>query len=385
MPLRPPALIEEPGTLATLAERLRAEPRIALDTEAASFHRYVDRVYLVQLSSNAETALVDPLAVTDLAPLGALLADPGVEKIFHDADYDLRILDRDYGFRGKRLWDTKVAAQLAGETAFGLGALLEKHFGIRLSKKLQRADWSQRPLTPEMIAYAAADTAYLPQLRDLLEQQLRRLSRLAWAEEEFLRLEEVRWTGTTDGEGHLQLKGARTLRPRERAVLRVLWEWRERLAESLDRAPFRVMGNDVLVALARAMPRTPAALAAAPLMPPTIARRHGADLLEAIAAGLAVREEDLPRPERRPRYRPDPEADARYQRLRELRARRAPEAGLDPGLILPNWAMQEIARVAPRSAADLDAMTEIRRWQREVVGDREILQAMGETPGRLDG
>ena len=381
-PDRPrPTLIERPDALATLAQRLQGKPRVALDTEAASFHRYIDRVYLVQVSSDTETALVDPLAVTDLAPLGALLADPAVEKIFHDADYDLRILDRDYGFHGTRLWDTKVAAQLSGETAFGLGALLEKYFGIRLSKKLQRADWSQRPLTPEMIAYAAADTAYLPELRDLLERGLRERARLAWAEEEFRRLEGVRWTGPVDGEGHLQLKGARTLRPRERAVLRALWEWRERVAESLDRAPFRVAGNDVLVALARVAPRTPAALAAAPLMPPTVARRYEGDLLDAIAAGLAIPEQDLPRPERRPRYKPDPEADVRFQRLRELRARRAPEVGLDPGLILPNWAMQEIARLAPRTPEELDAIAEIRRWQREVVGDGEILAAVG----RVDG
>jgi ribonuclease D len=372
-----PTLIEQPEALEGLARRLAGKTRVALDTEAASFHRYVDRVYLVQLSSADETALVDPLAVRDLSPVGALLADPAVEKIFHDADYDLRILDRDYGFRARRLWDTRIAAQLAGETAFGLGALLEKYFGIRLSKKLQRADWSLRPLTPEMIDYAAADTAHLPGLRDLLEQRLGGLSRLAWAEEEFLLLEQVRWTGPGDGEGHLQIKGARTLRARERVVLRALWEWRERTAKALDRAPFRVAGNEVLVALARAAPRSPAALEAAPLMPPTIARRYGSELLEAIAAGIAVPEADLPRPERRPRFRPDPEVDARFQRLRELRARRAPEVGLDPGLILPNWAMQEIARAAPRTPQDLDAIADVRRWQREVVGDREILEAVG--------
>jgi ribonuclease D len=372
-----PALIERPDALASLAQRLQGKSRVALDTEAASFHRYVDRVYLVQLSSDEETALVDPLAVGDLGPVGALLADPSVEKIFHDADYDLRILDRDFGFRGRRLWDTRIAAQLAGETAFGLGSILEKYFGIRLSKKLQRADWSQRPLTQEMIDYAAADTAHLPELRDLLERRLRDLSRLAWAEEEFLRLEEVRWSGPVDGEGHLQMKGARTLRPRERAVLRALWEWRERAAEALDRAPFRVVGHEVLVALARAAPRTPAALAAAPLMPPTVARRYGAELLEAVAAGLAVPEQDLPRLERRPRQRPDPEAEARFQRLRALRARRAPEVGLDPGLIFPNWAMQEIARTAPKTAQELDTITDIRRWQRAIIGDRDILEAVG--------
>jgi ribonuclease D len=375
-----PTLVEGPETLASLTQRLRGKSRVALDTEAASFHRYVDRVYLVQLSVDDETALIDPLAVHDLTPVGALLADPAIEKILHDADYDLRILDRDYGFRAKRLWDTKVAAQLIGEPAFGLGSLLEKYFGIRLSKKLQRADWSQRPLTAEMIDYAAADTAHLPDLRDLLERRLRDLSRLAWADEEFGRLEAVRWTGTTDGDGHLQVKGARLLRPRERAVLRALWEWRDRVARALDRAPFRVAGNDVLLALARATPRTPAALAAVGAVPSGVARRYGDQLLEAIATGLAAPEEAPPKPDRRPRHRPDPAADARFQRLRELRAKRAPEVGLDPGLVLPNWAMQEIARVAPRSVAELDAMAEVRRWQREVVGDQAILQAVAESP-----
>jgi ribonuclease D len=373
----PPTLIQSVDALGNLARRVRRKPRVAVDTEAASFHRYIDRVYLVQLSTDDETALVDPLAVHDLSPLGEVLAEPAVEKILHDADYDLRILDRDYGFRARRLWDTKVAAQLAGEPAFGLGALLEKYFGIRLSKKLQRADWSQRPLSPEMIDYAAADTAHLPELRDLLEGRLRAMSRMAWADEEFLRLESVRWTGPADGEAYLQLKGARTLRPRERAVLRALWEWRERVAASLDRAPFRVAANEMLLALARAMPRTPAALAAVAVVPPTVARRYGNELLEAAAAGLAIPEDRIPPLERRPRYRPDPEVDARFQRLRELRAKRAPEVGLDPGLILPNWAMQEIARLAPRTARDLDAIADVRRWQREVVGDRAILEAVG--------
>lgn len=367
--------------LAGLIPRLRSSPRVALDTEAASFHRYVDRVYLVQLSSDGETALVDPLSVHDLTPIGALLADPEVEIILHDADYDLRILDRDYGFRGRRLWDTKVAAQLAGEAAFGLGPLLERHFGIRLSKKLQRADWSQRPLTPEMIAYAAADTAHLPALRDLLEARLRQLGRLGWAEEEFVRLEGVRWTGPPEGEGYLQLKGAKTLRPRELAVLRAIWRWRERTARELDRAPFRVVANEVLVALARTQPQTPAALAALADVPAGVARRWGAELLDAVHAGLAAPATDLPQVERQPRQRPDPAADARFQRLRELRTRRAAAVGLDPGLVCPNWVMQTIARAAPRSPADLDRIEDLRRWQREAMGDRAMLAIVAAEAG----
>ena len=372
-----PTMVQDAGSLAALATRLANERRLAIDTEAASFHRYVDRVYLLQLTSDGETALVDPLAVPDLRPIGRLLADPAVEVIFHDADYDLRILDRDYGFRARRLWDTKVAAQLSGEVAFGLGALLEKYFGVRLSKALQRADWSQRPLTDAMIAYAAADTAHLPELRDRLDARLREGSRLAWAEEEFVRLEAVRWTEKAPaGEQFLAIKGARALKAAELAVLRTVWEWREQTAADLDSAPFRVLSNEALVALARAAPTTSDGLAAVPRLPASVARRHGASLLSAVATGRATPPADWPRVERRPRARRDPEADARFQRLRELRARRAPEVGLDPGLVCPNAVLQELARLAPQAPEDLDGVPDLRRWQREVLTDAAVLKAV---------
>ena len=150
-PTSSPQLIADADALKRLVDRLARQKRIALDTEAASFHRYVDRVYLIQLGSDVETVLVDPLAVDDLSSLGQLLKEPTIEIVLHDADYDLRTLDRDYGFRATRLFDTRVAAQLADEEGVGLAALLEKHFGVTLNKKYQRADWSLRPLTDEMI------------------------------------------------------------------------------------------------------------------------------------------------------------------------------------------------------------------------------------------
>ena len=118
-----------------------------MDTEAASFHRYRDRVYLLQTSSRSETAVVDPLAV-GLAQFADLLADPAIEIVFHDADYDLRLLDREYGLRTTNIFDTRIAAQLLNEPGVGLAALLEKYLGVRLDKRFQRADWSTRPLSP---------------------------------------------------------------------------------------------------------------------------------------------------------------------------------------------------------------------------------------------
>lgn len=372
-----PLLVTDPADLDRLATRLAGRRRVALDTEAASFHRYEDRVYLVQVSSDDETAIVDPLAIEDLTPIGALLADPETEVLFHDADYDLRILDRDYGFRARRLWDTKVAAQLGGETAFGLGSLLEKYFDIRLSKKLQRADWSRRPLTDEMIAYAAADTAYLPGLRDLLAGKLEDLGRLHWAEEEFQRLEAIRWTGADgDDQPWFRLKSAKQLRGQSLPVLMAVWRWRERTAKAKDRAPFRVLGNDAIAGIARALPRDREALQAISGVGATTMERYGDELLDAVEAGLALPRGEWPAFEPKRGSRPSPEEDERYQRLRALRAERAEALALDPGLIGPNATLMAIARAAPTAAAELEAVPELRRWQREALGEEAILSSV---------
>jgi ribonuclease D len=377
----PVQVIDHPAELRALARRLADEPRIALDTEAASFHRYVDRVYLVQLSSDTETALVDPLAVTDLGPVGKLLSSPKAEVVFHDADYDLRILDRDYGFRARNIFDTRIAAQLAGEPAVGLGSMLEKYFGIQLDKRFQRADWSHRPLTAGMVDYAAEDTRHLTSLRDALEQKLQGMGRLEWAQEEFRLLEESRWTqlGADEADAYLRIKGARALKPRALAILRELYRWRERTARGLDRARFRVLGNHALLAVAKAAPTSARKLAAVDGMPKTTAQRYGEPMLRAVKKGLDVPDERLPRVRRTRRPDPDPRYDQRLERLKGIRNERADVVELAPGLVCPNGTLQEVARVAPQSASELDGVGELRRWQREVVGDAAILAAVAGT------
>lgn len=373
-----PILVASQEAFDAVIARLARAPRVALDTEAASFHRYVDRVYLVQLSSDSETAVVDPLALDALDALGAVLRDPHTEIVLHDADYDLRILDRDYGFRARRLFDTRLAAQLAGEPSVGLATLLETHFGVRVNKKFQRADWSRRPLSAEMIEYAADDTRHLLALRDHLARRLDQLGRTAWAQEEFLRLEDVRWTGLTesDDEGCLRIKGAKALRPRALAILRALHQWREATAQRLDRAPFRVLGNAALLGIARAAPLDAKQLQNVGDLPATLARRHGRELLEAVREGLGVPESELPRIKRARRPHLDPGYDERLERLKMLRNERAAAVALDPGLVCPNGTLQAIARIIPKTAADLDGIEELRRWQRDVVGDAAILRAI---------
>ena len=370
-----PELITSQDDLLHLAQRLGREPRLAFDTEAASFHRYADRVYLIQVSSERETAVIDPLAVTDLTAIGGLLADPNIEVLFHDADYDLRSLYRDYGFRAHRLFDTRIAAQLLGEPGVGLGALLKKYFGLILNKNLQRADWSQRPLTREMIEYAAADTSHLPRLRDALERQLAEKGRLDWALEEFRRQETVQWAAAdVQDDAYLRLKGAKVLPSRAQQVLRAVHRWREDRARALDRASFRVLPNESLLALARAAPTEPASLKKTPGFPASAAERYGAEIVEAIRSALQAPETEWPRHERTSRPRPDHEAEERLDRLKHMRNERAKELGLEAGVLCANSALQALARAGSFAAGD--GGTELRAWQQAALGEERILAAL---------
>ena len=128
-------LVDRPETFHALLDEVRGAPLVALDTEAASFHRFHDRIYLVQLSTRTLTAVIDPLGVGDLTPIGDLLVDPAIEVIFHDADYDLRLFDKQFGFRATHLFDTRIAAQFLNEPGIGLGALLAKYFDVTADKR----------------------------------------------------------------------------------------------------------------------------------------------------------------------------------------------------------------------------------------------------------
>jgi ribonuclease D len=370
-------LLDTTAALEQFVARIRGDPLLAVDTEAASFHRYVDRVYLVQLSTRDATAIIDPLSAGDLAPFGVLLADPEIEKIFHDADYDLRTLDRDYAFRARRLFDTRIAAQLLGEPAIGLAALLEKYQGVKVSKAYQRADWSERPLSAGMLAYAADDTRHLPALRDALRSRLQSMGRLTWAEEEFVRLERLRWSGQGgDAEdAYLRIKGAKALPPRSLAALRELVAWREAVAAQQDKATFRIIGNEPLVAVSQALPASLDALRSIRALPQTLARRYGADLIAAVARATALRDHDLPRPKRAPRFPRDPDFDQRVERLKVARNAAAQRLGLDPGVLCGKSTLEAVARDRPQDLPGLAAIDDVRQWQVEVLG-RDLLSAL---------
>ena len=342
---------------------------IAVDTEGASFHRFVDRIYLIQISTRSTSAIIDPLAVTKLDKLGKLLEDPAVEVVFHDADYDLRLLHQDYGWHPTNIFDTRIASQLIGLKSFGLAALLDQYFSVKLDKQHQRADWSMRPLTEGMLAYAAQDTAHLLGLRDKLEAELVNLGRLEWAREEFARLEGTRWQEEDAAEQFLKVKGARDLTRRELALLRELVVWRDSVAAEMDRATFRVVGNEVLLSIARTQPQTPSDLGAIKGMPRGILERRGQEILAAVRRGMSVPEEQLPRFPRSPRWDKDPGLDSRVALLKNARDAAAARLSLDPGVLCSRERLEAIARKNPASTDEMCEVPGVRRWHAAEMGE----------------
>jgi len=369
--------IDRPEQLRSAADRIRVATLLGIDTEAAGYHRYFDRLSLVQVSTREEHFLIDPLALEDLAPLGAALADPDVEVIFHDADYDLRILDRDLGFRIRGLFDTQIAAAFLGERSLGLGAIVERFLGISLPKAFQRADWAERPLSQGMMEYAATDTAHLPDLRDRLREALEAAGRLTWAEEEFRRREEgTRWVESENGtEAFMRMKGARDLPPRGLAILRELHAWREETSRERDQATFRVLGNQAMLAMSAQPPRDTKALGAVSGVGESLVRRHGRELIAAVERGLAVAESELPRFPPPRRWERDPELEAKIEELKAIRNRAAERLQLDPGFLMSRALLEEVARRAPGSEEEILAVPDVRRWQVEAFG-ADLLQAL---------
>lgn len=373
--------IDDVAEAAGLDAELRAEGRLALDCEAAGFHRYSDRLCLVQISTPSRNLILDTLGFDASDVLRPVLEDPTIPVVVHGADYDLRLLDRDLKIHPKGIFDTQAAAALLGEPSLGLASLLERHLGVVVSKKHQRADWARRPLPEDMLDYAASDTRHLLELADLLSRQLQQLGRLEWAQEEFRALEEIRWE-ETDDDPVVKVRGARDLAPRELAALREALTWRDRVARERDRAPFRVAGDQPLVEVARSRPRSVGELAKVGGISPNLAHSEGQALLEGLDRAERIPATALvPFPQRRTngRGRPPPEVEEMAERLKVVRNRRAEELGIDRGTVMANAVITEIAWERPRTLEALSAIQGVKRWQVAAVGEELLAQIAGRT------
>lgn len=361
----PYRLIDTPQALTPVLTLFRKCRALSLDIESNSFYRYRESTCLIQAATHDSVWIIDPLALRNLSPLGDVLSDPGIEKIFHNADYDLRSLDRDYGFRVHNIFDTSVAAAFLGLRTLGLDRVLEAYLDVKVEKhkSIQRSNWGRRPLPDAALNYAAQDVVHLFPLRNTLSELLGAVSRLDWVKEEFERLEAIRHTPPSDREsGWRDVKGIGKLTPGQKSVFRKLHAFRDQEARRKDRPPCKVLPNDILFRLAVNPDDVSGSL---PGMPRNAPSEFLSGLRKAIEQGLALppyREAaapSLPR-EEQARIRDN------LKQLKEWRARTAEPLGLDPPLIWPTRHLEVLARapeVQMHNPLDDLGRPMVRSWQ----------------------
>jgi len=360
-----PPILTTTEQIAEFATELEKYPVIAVDLEADSMHNYQEKVCLLQFSTPEQTLLIDPLLGADLASLKPVLANPKIRKIFHAADYDIRCLSRDFDIEINGLFDTMISSQFLGEARFGLADVLRKYFSVELDKQYQRADWSKRPLSEPMVRYAAADTTHLHDLVEILEGQLIEKGRLEWVKEEFTLMEQVRFT-VNDGPLFLRFKGAGTLDCRQLAILEQLLQWRDVEAQRQDRPLYKVIGNKELLEIARQEPKGLEQISG---ISPRLLDRYGKKMMPAIQTALELPDTELPIYPRGERRLKDPQIEKRMNSLKDWRKNVAVELQLDPGVLINNALLEELARKQPCSEQDLAGIDLLKNWQRQVLGE----------------
>jgi len=371
--LLPPAqYIDTDDGLRELVDVLSRESLLGIDTESNSLYAYREQICLFQISTREHDYIVDPFAIADMTPLGALLADPTIEKVFHAAEYDIMCLKRDYGFEVRHLFDTMIAARVLGYEAIGLGSLLEQHFDVTVDKRHQRDNWGKRPLPQDSLRYAQVDTHYLPQLYDIIRAELEANQQLVEAREIF---EDVLCVPAAnnefDPEGYWRIAIPRQLAPRQVAILRELYLLRENLAERRDCPPFKIFGDQVMVTLSQRLPRNKRQLAKIKGISHGQIGRYGSQILRAIRRGLKAHPPSPPPPQ--PPAAPD--VVERYMALHDWRKDRARKRGVESDVVLAKSTLWRLAEEAPATLDEIAVVQGIGPWRLEHYGE-EILRIL---------
>lgn len=348
--LAPPVWVNTDQSLRKMLADLSSQPRIAVDTESNSLHAYRERVCLIQFSTPKHDYVVDPFAFSDLRPLAPIFNDKKIEKIFHASEYDLICLKRDYDFEFRNLFDTMQAARVLGYPAVGLDTLLAEKFQMKIDKRYQKADWGARPLTLAQIAYARQDTHYLFILRDLMETELREKDRWELALEDFARACKVDDAKEKlNGSSWKRFGSRKGVSLRELTVLSALCHSRDHIAEKLDRPPFKVIDDNLLLEIAKRMPEKDVDLADIGLSAKQI-HMWGGEMLAAARRGAAAPLVKLDQPKR-----PSDAVLRRVEKLKAWRKKVAQELKVESDIVLPKLYLGLFAENPPKSLHELEA------------------------------
>ena len=367
--------VDSTAGLRTLVERMSASTRIAIDTEADSLYHYYEKVCLIQITVGEETYILDPLAGLDLTDFFIILTEKPI--ILHSADYDLRMLRASYDyFPAAEVFDTMLAARILGHARLGLSALVEKYFGVTLSKHGQKFNWSLRPLPVDKLIYAGNDTRYLEPLMDFLSEELSQLGRMEWHRESCAALVVTTRVKRPPKEPDSiwRIKGLKELTRRQLSFLRAIWYWRENESKNSDLPPFKVMGNSPIIALAlwaSSHPEIP--LSRGPKLPRNCRGARLQALYSSIDEAKNLPEKDWPqiKPAKKKtnqRYIPfSAEEVALLLRLREDSAIIATELGVPPHVLVSRASIESIIRARAVTVDDISTHGKITRYQAKLL------------------
>ena len=382
-------LVQDDAALRALCARLAGAEWIALDTEFMRVRTYSARLCLIQVATPEVIACVDPLAVpidplldvlydsrdgggraasgdgmdaggraTPGAVAGTAADDAHALKVLHAARQDLEVFFDIRQAVPAPVFDTQIAAALTGyDDQIGYSALVEKITGQMLPKVNQRADWAARPLTPELVAYAADDVRYLCEVYRHLEQKLIALGRRAWLVEECAAQTDVKLYRNDPELAWQRLKQGKTLAPTQQPLLAQLAAWRERVAQQKNLPRGWVVPDPALVDIARAQPENPGQLAAIPGMEPALARRFGGEILAIVDQGKRLEPQRLWQEPSRPEPEQQRLLDAVSSRIQAC----ARAHGVSATLLAPRREMVKFVLNEPDCAL-------LRGWRHQLIG-----------------
>lgn len=351
---------------------LQSQPRLAIDLEANSMHAYREQVCLIQISIPDQDFIVDPLAAINLSPLGKIIADPHIEKVFHAAEYDLMLLKRQYNWQLHNLFDTMWAARILGYQRYGLASMIESLYQVKLNKRFQKSNWCKRPLSPDQLTYAQLDTHYLLRLRHDLAQELKQAdseqeAQLIFAEQCHVTPHDL----TFDPDSFWSIGGAHDLTRQEQTILKELHIYRNQEARRRNQPLFKIFSDRTLIELAQNSPGQPSQLRDIHGMSSGQTRRYGKQLVAIVQKAQNLPPPPLPRRNKRP---PE-QVTHRYEKLHRWRKIRAQTRGVESDVIISRDALWHIAKKNPQSINELAKIEMVGTWRCNEYGE-EILKVL---------
>ena len=362
----PYILVENQETLDKLLDDLSLYDMAAVDTEADSMYHYNVRLCLVQITIGEHHYIVDPLAPIDIRPIFKTRAMNTL--ILHGADYDLRMLWHTFRFSPKHVFDTMIAAKFLGEEGLGYASLVKKYFGIDLPKDNQKSDWTTRPLPSDMCEYAIHDTFYLHELCALLGEQLKAQGKFSWMIETCNNLIVKAMQANEENGERWRIAGAFRLPPTSLNILKHIWLWREKEAQKMDRPPYKVFGNELMLAIVRAVSYSFPAIQEniLPKLPRNFTGERRAEFLSMLQSAVSIPQKQWPPMQPKvppPQIIPDGEL---IDSLKEWRDERAHELDLNESMLANRAQLIALATPVGASWDDRYDAAHFLNWQRSV-------------------